>query len=314
MPSLKPNLIVIIGPTAVGKTSLAIELAQHLDGEIISADSRLFYRGMDIGTAKPSREQLQAVPHHLIDVIDPDEEWGLAQFQQAAYAAISDINARGKLPFLVGGSGQYIRAITQGWTPPAIEPNLELREVLERWGEEIGVEQLHQKLERIDPEAATKMDNRNLRRLVRAFEVIFQSGRLFSTQRERDEVSYSIFQLGLIRSRASLYARIDQRLESMLAQGWEAEVERLFQSGYSTDLPSMSAIGYAQLGEVARGKIERDEALRIIKQKSHAFVRRQANWFKAEDPSIHWFDLDQGENPADMEAAIREFLLNKGKD
>lgn len=308
MPSPKPPLIAILGPTAVGKTQISIQLAQRLNGEIVSADSRLFYRGMDIGTAKPSPEEMRDVPHHLVDVIKPDEEWSLAQFQQAAHTAIGEIHSREKLPFLVGGSGQYMRAITAGWAPPAVRPNPQMRSALEAWGQEIGVEKLHERLALIDPQSASRMDPRNLRRIVRALEVILLSGRRFSKQVEQHEVPYEVLQIGLTRSRASLYQRIDKRLDAMLEAGWEAEVERLLAAGYGPELPSMSAIGYAQLAQVQKGEMERAEALRLIKQKSRAFVRRQANWFKLDDPAITWFDLDVDSGPDQMEATIRNFL------
>jgi len=168
MPSKKPSLILIVGPTAVGKTELALQLAERLDGEIVSADSRLLYRGMDIGTAKPSREEQARIPHHLIDIADPDEILSLAIFQQKAREAIADIHTRNKIPFLVGGTGQYIRAVTEGWSPPPVEPNKRLRDELSRMKEEKGNEWLYEKLEGLDAEAASKIDPRNVRRTIRA--------------------------------------------------------------------------------------------------------------------------------------------------
>ena len=192
-----PPVVVILGPTAVGKTEIAIQLAQQLGGEIVSADSRLFYRYMDIGTAKPTLEERAAVPHHLIDVADPDEIWSLARFQFEACQAIREIHARDRLPFLVGGTGQYIRAVTQGWQPPAVEPDLRLRGALERWAAEVGLNGLHERLAFLDPDAAEKIDPRNLRRTVRALEVILTSGRRFSQQRLSMPSPFDIFQIGL---------------------------------------------------------------------------------------------------------------------
>ena len=180
---IKPPLILLIGPTAVGKTELSLQLAERLNGEIVSADSRLFYRGMDIGTAKPSPEERPRVPHHLIDVADPDEVWSLAVFQGKATEIIADIHARGKLPFLVGGTGQYVRAVTEGWTPPEVEPEPRLRGVLESLGENKGIEWLHAGLERVDPASAEKIDARNVRRTIRALEVVLTTGKPFSRQR-----------------------------------------------------------------------------------------------------------------------------------
>ena len=181
----RPPLVVILGPTAAGKTDLTIQLADHLGGEIVSADSRLLYRGMDIGTAKPTLKQRQRIPHHLVDVADPDEVWSLTLFQQSAHHAINDIHSRHRLPFLVGGTGQYIHSIVEAWQIPEIKPDPQLRKALENWAVQIGRSGLYTRLEVIDPEAATKIDYRNLRRSIRALEVIFLSGRLFSAQRQR---------------------------------------------------------------------------------------------------------------------------------
>ena len=186
----EPVLILIVGPTAVGKTEISIQLAERLDGEIVSADSRLFYRGMDVGTAKPTPEQLARVPHHLIDVTNPDETWSLAVFQHQATRAIAGIHARNKLPFLVGGTGQYLRAVTEGWMPPAIAPDARLREVLGSLAQERGQQWLHDALVRLDPQAASTIDTRNLRRVIRALEVILTSGVPFSKQRRQSIPRY----------------------------------------------------------------------------------------------------------------------------
>src|SRR3990172_10344415 len=179
MPFRKPPLILIVGPTAVGKTELAIQLAERLPsgGEIVSADSRLFYRGMDIGTAKPTREEQARVPHHLIDIADPDEILSLAVFQQRAREAIADIHTRNKIPFLVGGTGQYVRAVTEGWSPPEVKADERLRTELEKMKEKRGAPWLYAKLEALDPEAAARIDSRNVRRTIRALEVILTTGR-----------------------------------------------------------------------------------------------------------------------------------------
>src|SRR3990172_2271391 len=195
----KPSLVLLVGPTAVGKTDLAIRLAERLNGEIVSADSRLFYRGMDIGTAKPSREEQARVPHHLIDVANPDETLSLAVFQQKARKVIADIDGRGKLPFLVGGTGQYVRAVTEGWSPPEVKLDERLRSVLEKMKEERGKEWLHEKLKLLDAEAAEKIDARNARRTIRALEVILTTGQKFSGQRRQGKPPYHIIAIGLDR-------------------------------------------------------------------------------------------------------------------
>jgi tRNA dimethylallyltransferase len=290
-PDLPDPLVVILGPTAVGKTQVALELAERLNGEIVSADSRLFYRGMDIGTAKPTRAELERVPHHLIDVADPDEVWSLPVFQQAARQAIADIHARRCLPFLVGGTGQYIRAVTEGWLPPVQQPDLRLRTTLEKWAAEIGPFELHRRLAVIDPEAAANIQAQNVRRTVRALEVIFCTGEKFSTQRQRQVSPYSLLLVGLTRPRPELYARIDARIEAMLAAGFQDEVSSLLAQGYSPDLPPLSAIGYREMIACLQGEITMEAANIEMKRLTRQFVRRQANWFKPTDPAIHWFTM-----------------------
>ena len=310
MPSadLRIPLVVILGPTAVGKTEVAIQLAERLGGEIVSADSRLFYRGMDIGTAKPTPEQRARVPHHLIDVAGPDEIWSLALFQKEARRAIASIDQRGRLPFLVGGTGQYIRAVTQGWQPPKTQPDPRLRKILENWAQEVGPDGLHARLAVLDPQAAEQIDYRNLRRTIRALEVILTSGRRFSSQRGRLPSPYRLLQLGLKRPRPELYARLDARIQSMLDAGLVEEVRSLLQRGYDPDLPTLSAIGYREIISYLIGEINLEEAVRQIQRATRLFVRRQANWFKETDPDIHWFDA--GPRVVDeMETAIRSWLL-----
>lgn len=287
-------LVVILGPTAVGKSDVAIHIAEQLDGEIISADSRLFYRGMDIGTAKPSLEDRQRVPHHLVDVADPDELWSLVIFQQAARRAIDAIHQRNRLPFLVGGTGQYIRAVAQAWDAPPVEPDPRLRFVLEAWNEEIGAQELHARLAVLDPDAAVKIDPRNVRRTIRALEVIFSSGRRFSQLTKRGNTPFDLLQIGLNRPRAELYARIDARIQAMLEAGFVQEVQNLLDQGYSPDLPTLSAIGYGEIIGYLEGKISLEEAIVLIQRQTRVFVRRQANWFKKDDPNIAWFEMNPG--------------------
>jgi tRNA dimethylallyltransferase len=286
----KAPLIVLLGPTAVGKTSVSIALAQRLNGEIVSADSRLLYRGMDIGTAKPTEEEMAGVRHHLIDVADPDERWSLAIYQREAYKAINDIHARRKLPFLVGGTGQYIRSIIEGWHIPPLAPDPQLRETLNRWAEKIGAEGLHERLKTIDPDAAKNMDYRNLRRTVRALEVIFKTGERFSDLRRKQECPYDAIILGIARSREALYERVDLRIKQMLDDGLVDEIRDLMKAGYSPNLSTMSAIGYGEIIQYLQGEINLEEAISLIKRNTRTFVRRQANWFKADDPRIRWFE------------------------
>lgn len=305
--SIPKPLIVILGPTAVGKTEVAIQLAKRLHGEIISADSRLFYRGMDIGTAKPSLAERARVPHHLIDVADVNETWSLAVFQKAAHQAIVEILGRSHLPFLVGGTGQYIHAITEAWDLPKQKPDTRLRAVLEVWGTNLGAEELHRRLALLDPQAAAVIEPQNLRRTIRALEVIFRTGKHFSDQRRSGQPPYNILLLGLTRPRQELYARIDARIEAMLQVGFVEEVRTLLERGYEQDLPGMSAIGYRQISAYIQGQMSLDEAVVQIKRLTRQFVRRQANWFKQDDPNIHWFQMGPG-TATEIEQVTRDFL------
>jgi tRNA dimethylallyltransferase len=292
-PETRAPLIVILGPTAVGKTEMSIQLAERMHGEIVSADSRLLYRGMDIGTAKPTAEEQARVPHHLIDVSTPDQTWSLAEYQQAAHRIITQSQQRGKLPFLVGGTGQYIHAITQGWQIPEVEPNRELRTFLEKWAAEISPGGLHERLAVLDPQAAQAIDPRNVRRTVRALEVILSTGKRFSEQRTKTASPYQLLQLGITRPRGELYQRIDQRIQMRLESGFIDEVRRLLESGYTPDLPSMSAIGYHEISQYLLGDITLEEAILLMKRRTRVFVRRQANWFRLDDPDIHWFAYNE---------------------
>ena len=303
----KLPLILIVGPTAVGKTEIAIQLAEHLNGEIVSADSRLFYRGMDIGTAKPARAEQMHVRHHLIDIADPDDSLSLAVFQQKAREAITDIHAQGKIPFLVGGTGQYIRAVTEGWSPPEVKADERLRDELEKMKDAKGIEWLHDKLRNLDPAAAEKIDARNYRRTIRALEVILTTGRRFSDQRVQSESVYQLITIGLTRPRAELYERVDQRIDAMFANGFLDEVKSLLAKGYSTSLPTLSAIGYRECIKVVNGELNEEQAKVEIRRATRVFVRRQANWFKESDPNIKWFNVEDGV-VADIEEHIRQSL------
>jgi tRNA dimethylallyltransferase len=310
LPETRPPLIVLVGPTAVGKTELSLSLAESTNGEIVSADSRLFYRGMDIGTAKPGLQERRGVPHHLIDVADPDETWSLSVFQQAASQAIADIHRRGRTAYLVGGTGQYVHAVTHGWSPPAAPPDPELRAGLERRARETGYLELHAELQALDPQAAGSIDPRNVRRTIRALEVIRLTGEKFSAQRGRTESPYRLLSLGLTRPRPELYARVDARIEAMFALGLLDEVQALLDKGYSPDLPSMTSIGYRECVAVLQGRMTVEEAKSRMRKTTRIFVRRQANWFKAEDPSIQWFEAAPDPLPAMLDR-IRLFLAGK---
>jgi tRNA dimethylallyltransferase len=287
-PSGRPlsTLFVIVGPTAVGKTALAIDLAWRFNGEIVSADSRQIYLGMDIGTAKPTREEQSLVPHHLIDIVTPDEPYTLAEFQADAYVKIDGILARGKLPFLVGGTGLYVRAIVEGLRIPRVPPNEKLRAQL---AAQDGLA-LYERLRELDPDAAARIDPRNVRRTIRALEVCLTTGERFSELGRALPPPYYVTQIGLTMSRADLYARIDARVDRMMAQGLAAEVESLVARGYDWSLPSMSGLGYREIGAYLRGEVSLDEAVANIKRNTRDFVRRQYAWFRLNDERIRWFE------------------------
>ena len=316
-------LVVIVGPTAVGKTELSLGLAEALDGEIVSADSRSFYRGMDIGTAKPTREERARVPHHLIDIADPKETVGLAEYQDRAYAAIDNVHARGKLPLLVGGTGQYVRAVVEGWRIPRVAPRRDLREALETKAERDSPHALHDWLRRLDPQAAEDIHPHNVRRVVRALEVCLVTGQPISEQQRREPPPYRILRIGLTMDREALYVRAERRLEMMIEAGLVEEVQRLRARGYDWSLPAMSAVGYAEFQpyldqhrpqpaegacpEPVEWPVTLDEVIAEVESNLHRFVRQQYNWFALDDPGIRWFDVTR-RTYQEIEAAVREWL------
>jgi tRNA dimethylallyltransferase len=281
------SLVVLVGPTAVGKTIAAVELARDYDVEVISADSRQVYRGMDIGTAKPSPREQGTVRHHLVDVVDPDQPFSLADYLMSARAAIADVQERGKLPLLVGGTGLYVRAVTEGMSVPAVPPNLPLRAELAARVAEHGTKWLREQIQAIDPVLAER-ECANPRRMIRALEVYEATGKSLSSQQVRTPPDYRVLWFGLTMPRADLYARADRRVDAMLRDGLVAEVQRLAASGCSWDLPSMSGLGYRQIGEYLRGECDLATAIVRIKHATHAFIRHQYNWFRLSDPRITW--------------------------
>lgn len=302
---VNPPLILIVGPTAVGKTGVALELAPALDGEIVSADSRQIYRYMDIGTAKPTPEERARVAHHLLDVVDPDQTLTLAEYQELAYAALREITGRGRVPMLVGGTGLYVRAVAEGWTIPRVAPNLALREVLFARAEREGAEALFGELRVVDPLAAERIDPRNVRRVVRALEVYHGTGRAFSAQQRREAPPYDLLWIGLTMPRPLLYERADRRIEQMLEAGWADEVRDLLARGYRLDLPAFSALGYSEMAAYVQGEMAREEAVALIKRGTRNFIRHQYAWFRPQDPRLHWFDMSEP-----CVDAIRELALS----
>lgn len=298
-----PQAVLVVGPTAVGKTEAALALAADLGGEIVSLDSRQVYSGLDIGTAKPTAAERAVVPHHLMDIAAPDERPSLADIQARAYAATDEILRRGRLPLLVGGTGQYVRAIAEGWRVPRVAPDPVFRAAQHRLAEAEGPAALHARLAAVDPTSAAAIDPRNVRRVIRALEVHAATGRPFSELRAKSAPPFSFVWVGLTRPREALYARIDHRIEAMLQAGLEDEVRRLVAAGYGFDLPAMSSLGYAEWRDFLAGEIDRAEVVRRIRRSTRRLVRSQDTWFRRDDARIRWFDLE-----AAAYAEIRDFV------
>ncbi len=284
---------------------LSVRLAEAFDGEIVSADSRLFYREMNIGTAKPTAEDRARARHHLVDIADPDETVGLAEFQSLAREAIEDIQSRGKLPILVGGSGQYVRAMVEGWSIPGVEPDPAQRAELVAQAKREGAQALHDRLAKIDPVAAERIDARNVRRVVRALEVCLITGRPISEQQRKQPPSYPIQQIGLTMPRSELFAQADRRVDAMIEGGLAREVEQLLGAGYGWELPAMSGLGYAQFRALHEEGATLEEIAVEIRRATHGFIRRQYNWFRLTDRAISWFDVT-----TTTAAEIEEYVSN----
>jgi tRNA dimethylallyltransferase len=301
------RLIAIVGPTGVGKSRLALHLAKVFPGEIISADSRQVYRYMDIGTAKPTPQELAAIPHHLIDIVNPDEDFSLATYQEMANKAIDEVHRRGLLPYLVGGSGLYVRAVLEGWQVPRVLPDTRFRYNIQKKADEGKIDELYQELLAADPDAAAKIDRRNVRRVIRALEVYAGTGQAFSRLGRKKPPAFTPFIIGLTAERSELYRIVDKRIDGMIERGLVSEVENLLKMGYDFNLPSMSGIGYRQIGQFVNGELTLEAAVKKIKTETHRFIRHQYAWFRLDDKKIHWFDIGQTQDK-EIEGALREFL------
>jgi len=301
------RLVAIVGPTGVGKSRLALLLAQTFNGEIVSADSRQVYRHMDIGTAKPSLEELSLVPHHLLNIIDPDEDFSLAQYQRLAYRVIDDIEQRNKLPLLIGGSGLYVWSVLEGWKIPSVPPDLEFRHSLEEKAAKAGKDELYQELVKVDPSAAQGIDPRNVRRVIRALEVHRSTQTPLSQLRHKQAPPFKTLIIGLTADRAELYRRINLRVDEMIKQGLVEEVKRLVNMGYDLNLPALSGIGYKQIGMFLKDELTLDAAIQQIKFETHRFVRHQYNWFRLKDDRIQWFNI-QRKVDQEITALIAKFI------
>ena len=284
-------LVVIVGPTAVGKTDLAIHLASEFDGEIINVDSRQIYRHMDIGTAKPTAEQRSRTPHHLIDILDPDQEFSLATFLDLAHAAITDIRGRHKVPIVAGGTGQYIWALLEGWQVAQVQADPELRQRLDKVAADEGPLALHYQLSLVDPESSHRIDYRNVRRVVRALEIYNTTGSTATDLRQKSSEKYPCRIIGIDTPRDDLYRRIDTRVDEMVINGLVKEVEALLSRGYSPDSPCMHSMGYREINGYLLGELSLEEAAQQIKYETHRLARHQYAWFRRKDARINWLPV-----------------------
>jgi tRNA dimethylallyltransferase len=308
---VKLPLLVLVGPTAVGKTAISVEVAKRVGAEIISGDSMQVYRSMDIGTAKITPAEMQGVPHHLIDICDPDDPFSVADFQARVDELIADIHRRGRLPFLVGGTGLYVRSVTMAYTFAEQETDQELRQRLAAEEEAHGAGWLHRRLLDVDPAAAARLHPNDLRRIIRALEVYAVTGQRISESQNalEQEPRYDDLMIGLTMDRDLLYSRIDQRVDQMLAAGWEDEVRHLLQR-YSPRLAPMEAIGYRELVCYLRGLLSQPEMVALVKRNTRRFAKRQFTWFRRE-PRLQWFDVTEPQARAQVVEEITNLVEGK---
>ena len=303
----RPPLLAVVGATAVGKTGAAIRLARDLGGEVVSADSRYLYRGMDIGTATPSEAEMAGVPHHLISFLEPDEPYSLALYQRDAYRAIDAVMARGRVPILAGGTPLYVRAVLEGWRIPEVPPDPALRAALEERAQVEGPGALHRELSRVDAAAAARIPASNVRRVIRALEIYQQSGRPMTELEGRAPPPYRTLLLGLRLPREELYRRIDGRVEEQLAGGLVDEVRRLLEQGISPVAPAMSSIGYPEIVAYLEGRLSLPEAAAAIRHHTHRYARHQLTWLRRM-AGVRWFEASEPDWYARMLAEAKAFV------
>ncbi len=306
--SARLAVVAVVGPTAAGKTALAIQLAQRFDGEIVNADSRQVYRGMSIGAAKPTDREQRAARHHLIDIRSPDEPLSLGEYLPLAQETIVDIANRGKLPILCGGSGQYVWALLEGWQVPQVPPDPEFRRAMERRAAAEGVDSLWRELHELDPERAQRVDQRNTRRIIRALEVRRAGGAKAAADQHSPEPPYDSLTLGLTVERLALYDRIDARFDAMMSSGLLGEALRLSQAGHTLGAGPLSSVGYLQLGAHLAGEMTLEEAVARAKTQTHRLARRQYTWFKLTDDRIAWLDATIELPVAEASRRVADFL------
>ena len=289
---MRNPIVAIVGPTAVGKTHLSLEVARRFNVEIISVDSRQIYQHLDIGTAKPTIEDRSVAPHHLIDIADPKDDFSLATYLKMARSVIEAVHNRGAIPLLVGGTGQYFRALVENWQVPAVAPDWAFREKMNTFLLDHGVDALYERLKAIDPMSAVAIDSKNSRRVIRALEVYEHTGTSFAKLRLRSDSKYTSLVVGVTTEREKLDSWIDLRVDHMIGLGWVREVSNLLDLGVNGEPPSMSSVGYRELIEYVVGNTKLREAIKNIKTKTRRFARRQYGWFSLSNPSIKWLESE----------------------
>ncbi|WP_160719868.1 tRNA (adenosine(37)-N6)-dimethylallyltransferase MiaA [Bacillus sp. USDA818B3_A] len=307
----KQKLLVIIGPTAVGKTNLSIEMAKRYNGEIISGDSMQIYRGMNIGTAKITKQEMQGIPHHLIDIKEPEEAFSVADFQLLVRAKINEIAKRGKLPIIVGGTGLYIQSVIYDYQFSDVSGDEAFRLELEERVKEIGNEALHKELQEVDPESAAQIHPNNVRRVIRALEIFHLTGKTMQEyqKKQQPDLLYDTALIGLTMDREKLYERINLRVDIMVNQGLLAEVKDLYDQGLR-DVQSIQAIGYKEIYDYLDGKVSWEDAVETLKQNSRRYAKRQFTWFRNK-MDVQWFDMTNVNNLAKKIAEISHYVEGK---
>lgn len=306
----KPKLVILTGPTAVGKTELSIALAKQYNGSIISADSMQVYRYMDIGTAKIMPEEMQGIPHYLIDVLDPSEEFNVVRFQQMAKEAIGEIYAKGRLPIVVGGTGFYIQALLRDIDFEEMEKEHAYRQELTAFAHTYGAEALHDKLRQVDEKSAAAIHPNNIKRVIRALEFYKETNTPISEHNEEQQKRTSPYDFRyfvLNQNRSVLYERIEQRIELMLKEGLVEEVSRLRDMGYTRDMISMQALGYKEILDYLDGSVSLEEAVYILKRDTRHFAKRQLTWFRRE-PEVIWLDKESYPTTKELLEQISTYL------
>ncbi|WP_102346860.1 tRNA (adenosine(37)-N6)-dimethylallyltransferase MiaA [Bacillus sp. Marseille-P3661] len=305
----KTKVITIIGPTAVGKTKTGIELAKVLDGEVISGDSMQIYRGMDIGTAKVTKEEMEGIPHHLIDIKDPNETFSVAEFQALVTDLIEDITKRGKIPIIVGGTGLYIQSVLFDYNFSDTASNKQYREQMEKRISEEGIDAVYKELEKVDPDSARKIHPNNTRRVIRALEVYHETGLTLTEYQDKQllESPYHYIIIGLTMERTLLYDRINKRVDQMIDQGLIAEVKKLYDANFR-NCQSTQAIGYKEIYDYFDGRIPLEESIELLKRNSRRYAKRQLTWFRNK-MNVSWFDMSSAVSSSEkFQEKIQEIL------